>query len=296
MTRLLNKYIRLIFITSGLLLSFTTSQAHAALCNSLNDMVLAEGCSFKSVGGYEGDIGEVIVYALPNTTGTTRFQKVVYIAEPFAVLEDHSRADIINTLGSDTSGSLVNNLLSSGFDIVVFSYPGALNDTYLQRKAYGMETALEQIRSWRLQANLDNDFYKETMIGLSLGGVISRYALAHMESQGIEHGIDTYISVDSPHGGSNVPLSLQRTLRFITNGFQKISGDNQTWYNKAGAWTLSRIGYDETSRSLDSLTGFKLQAMASLRDIETVAVKQLAINHYSAAGSHELKGYNVIVT
>lgn len=263
--------------------------ANAGLCNSLLGMDAEEGCSFTSLSGYEGATGQVVVYTIPNSSGNIRFEKVVYIAEPFAVLEDHSKTDVMNILGSSTSGSMVNQLTSNGFDIIVFSYPGNLNDTYLQRKAYAMATALEQIKTWRSYDNLDNGFYKETLIGLSLGGVISRYALAFMEQQGTEHGIDTYISVDSPHKGANVPLSLQRTLAFISRGFEKVADANQTWYNKFTAWSLSRIGYDEVSQGLDDLTGYKRDALGYLANVDTVAVQQLLINHYSTSVEHPLK-------
>jgi hypothetical protein len=269
--------------------SLLAGVANAGLCNSLLDMDAEAGCSFTSLSGYEGGTGQVVVYTIPNSSGNTRFEKIVYIAEPFAVLEDHSKTDVMNILGSSTSGSMVNQLTSDGFDIIIFSYPGNLNDTYLQRKSYAMASALEQIKTWRSYDDLDNDFYKETLIGLSLGGVISRYALAFMEQQGVEHGIDTYISVDSPHKGANVPLSLQRTLSFISRGFEKVADANQTWYNKFTAWSLSRIGYDEISHGLNNLSGYKRDALGYLANVDTVAVQQLLINHYSTSIEHPLK-------
>lgn len=44
------------------------------------------------------------------------------------------------------------------------------------------------------------------LMGQSMGGLIARYALCKMESDGITHNVSTFISHDSPHLGANVPL------------------------------------------------------------------------------------------
>ena len=45
--------------------------------------------------------------------------------------------------------------------------------------------------------------------GVSMGGIIGRYALAHMESTGEPHGTLTYLSIDAPHGGTYTSLGVQ---------------------------------------------------------------------------------------
>ena len=45
--------------------------------------------------------------------------------------------------------------------------------------------------------------------GVSMGGIISRYALAQMESTGEPHGTATYLSIDAPHGGTYTSLGVQ---------------------------------------------------------------------------------------
>lgn len=46
--------------------------------------------------------------------------------------------------------------------------------------------------------------------GVSMGGVITRYALARMENERIDHQTDKYFSYDSPHLGAWIPLVLQQ--------------------------------------------------------------------------------------
>lgn len=45
--------------------------------------------------------------------------------------------------------------------------------------------------------------------GFSMGGIITRYALAKLEAQQIQHETNLYISFDSPHRGAWVPIGLQ---------------------------------------------------------------------------------------
>ncbi|MCL9759981.1 hypothetical protein [Frankia sp. AiPa1] len=45
--------------------------------------------------------------------------------------------------------------------------------------------------------------------GFSMGGIVTRYALARMELQRIDHQVGVYLSVDSPHRGATVPIALQ---------------------------------------------------------------------------------------
>ncbi|MFD0276828.1 esterase/lipase family protein [Kitasatospora sp. NPDC127111] len=54
-----------------------------------------------------------------------------------------------------------------------------------------------------------------TVGGVSMGGIVTRYALAKMESDGIDHQTATYLSYDSPHNGAWIPLILQQMAYFF---------------------------------------------------------------------------------
>ena len=56
--------------------------------------------------------------------------------------------------------------------------------------------------------------------GLSMGGLVTRFALAKMEYEedecvGPAHGADVYFSYDSPHRGAWIPISLQVFAHFL---------------------------------------------------------------------------------
>lgn len=45
--------------------------------------------------------------------------------------------------------------------------------------------------------------------GFSMGGIVTRYALARMETERLDHQVGVYLSLDSPHHGASVPIALQ---------------------------------------------------------------------------------------
>jgi hypothetical protein len=51
--------------------------------------------------------------------------------------------------------------------------------------------------------------------GLSMGGLVTRYALTRMEHEPVDHQVATYFSYDSPHRGAWIPISLQTFAHFL---------------------------------------------------------------------------------
>ncbi|MFD3683028.1 esterase/lipase family protein [Streptomyces sp. NPDC058613] len=59
--------------------------------------------------------------------------------------------------------------------------------------------------------------------GFSMGGIVTRYALAKMETQRMDHRTGLYFSYDSPHRGASIPVGVQAFSHFIPfpNDFAK---------------------------------------------------------------------------
>ncbi|SES41503.1 esterase/lipase family protein [Actinokineospora terrae] len=53
--------------------------------------------------------------------------------------------------------------------------------------------------------------------GFSMGGLVTRYALAKLERQRVDHRVGVYLSYDSPHRGAWVPIALQNLAHFLTS-------------------------------------------------------------------------------
>ena len=53
------------------------------------------------------------------------------------------------------------------------------------------------------------------IVGPSMGGQMSRYALAYMEKHNIPHNTRLWVSIDSPHLGANIPIGIQSMMNLL---------------------------------------------------------------------------------
>ena len=109
----------------------------------------------------------------------------------------------------------ISNLSNFGYDIYVVDWANSRID--MRDNALWLVDFLDS-----LKAEVDND-HEFVIIGESMGGVIARYALCYMESANYtnptyrpnanrrerKHNCRLMITLDSPHQGANIPLSVQ---------------------------------------------------------------------------------------
>lgn len=121
----------------------------------------------------------------------------------------------------DTNQNLGDIVRDEGFDIVVLNFPqyspadGVVIDggaDFIQRNAMILVELINQINAQKVGTE------KNVVIGPSMGGLISRYALRYMEQNDLEHDTRLYISFDSPHLGANVPIGFQHLFNYMANG------------------------------------------------------------------------------
>jgi hypothetical protein len=67
---------------------------------------------------------------------------------------------------------------------------------------------------------------QNVVIGPSMGGLITRYALNYMEQQSINHDTRLWLSFDSPHRGANTPIGFQHLFNFLAYGLGSNSVDS----------------------------------------------------------------------
>ncbi len=151
-------------------------------------------------GGY--GTGEAYVYLSGAHTAITN---------PIVVVEGF---DLDNTMNWDELYNLLNqqNLLEAlraeGFDAIVLNFTDATD--YVQKNSFVVVELVEEI-----EALLDP--YRDiALVGGSMGGLCSRYALAYMEHNALSHRVRTFISFDGPQKGANIPLGIQYWLDFFS--------------------------------------------------------------------------------
>jgi cytochrome P450 len=138
-----------------------------------------------------GNTGSAHVFRAPGHTG---IRNPVILVEGFPGGRPYDYLyELLNAAGT------LDGLLAAGYDMVLVGLDRGADQ--VQRNA---DVLIECIReaSGRTSAPL-------VVGGVSLGGLVSRYALALLESRGESHNVQTYLSIDTPHGGAYTSLGVQ---------------------------------------------------------------------------------------
>jgi hypothetical protein len=157
----------------------------------------------------------------------------------------------INPLdGQPNRENLIVKLRSIGYDVIILNIPtystSAEGSTvenkkidggadYVERNGRALASYLKATKSTLLANGSNQDI---VIMGPSMGGLISRYALAYMEKQFAatgdvtwKHNTRLWVSFDSPHLGANIPVGAQANIWFfgekLHNDSAKDKFDNQ---------------------------------------------------------------------
>ena len=150
----------------------------------------------------EGDY--YIKYGISNTTNEIR--KPFIFIEGFDYINSQTPDHYLNLYNTYNNG-LISELHNDNFDIIFLDFEHS--GDYLQRNAFLVVKLIERINELKVTN-------EEIIIqGYSLGGVITRYALAYMEQQNIPHNVKLFISHDSPQKGANFPIGIQYSLNTL---------------------------------------------------------------------------------
>lgn len=160
-------------------------------------------------------------------------------------IEDFNYYDDIDPLTGDAARpNLIPKLRSLGYDVIIINHPvytttNVAGQTvaidggsdYIERNALTLVSYIQNLNSI-LTTNGSTE--KLAIVGPSMGGQISRYALAYMDKKFGEtsnpiwkHNTRLWISVDSPHLGANIPLSAQANVWFLGYKMGKIKAKKQ---------------------------------------------------------------------
>ncbi|MFP4845235.1 T9SS type A sorting domain-containing protein [Winogradskyella sp. PE311] len=171
------------------------------------------------VDGFDpGDVRDIAgIYSLLDFTGTSGddnladlvraqdFDVVILNFPEYLRLSDNSLLNIDNV--ADTNGDMIideadfpagSTLVNGGAD-------------FIERNAMILVELLDVINT----AKATNSPEQNVIIGPSMGGLITRYALNYMESENINTDTRLYISFDVPHLGANIPIGLQHQLNYL---------------------------------------------------------------------------------
>lgn len=119
---------------------------------------------------------------------------------------DFTGATSVQTILSELGGiSTFQAWLNQGIDIMFIDWPSPMG--FIENNSQYLRSIIEDL-------NASPDFIAiEAIVGISMGGIISRHTLIEMEEDGIPHNVKTWVSGDSPQEGSNVSVGVQSFAR-----------------------------------------------------------------------------------
>ncbi len=171
----------------------------AALVTPLPDDTLHITATIPYLGSY--GTGDAYVALAP---GHASIVNPIIVVEGFD-LENNMNWDELYTLLNQQN--LIETLRSDGFDAVVLNFSDATDA--IQKNAFVVAELIQQV-----QAQV-SPLTSVAVVGASMGGLCSRYALAYMENRSLPHRVRTWLSFDGPQAGADIPLGLQHWIRFF---------------------------------------------------------------------------------
>uniref|UniRef100_UPI004047D8CD T9SS type A sorting domain-containing protein n=2 Tax=Roseivirga sp. TaxID=1964215 RepID=UPI004047D8CD len=98
---------------------------------------------------------------------------------------------------------------ANGYDVIYLKFDDTHDD--IRNNA---EVLKDLIRDVNLRKTGSHPI---SVIGVSMGGLVARYALTDMERDGETHNVNRYISFDAPHLGANVSLGYQKLVNDVND-------------------------------------------------------------------------------
>ena len=130
---------------------------------------------------------------------------------------------LLNYTDSNGEQNLADLVISQGYDVVILNFPIYTRSVdmmeidggadFIERNAMLLVDLINTINT-----NKTVDADDLVIIGPSMGGLISRYALNYMENEAIDHETRLWLSFDSPHYGANVPIGFQHQFNYLASG------------------------------------------------------------------------------
>ncbi|GLR16488.1 hypothetical protein GCM10007940_11030 [Portibacter lacus] len=112
---------------------------------------------------------------------------------------------------SESSPNFADDLLNDGYDIVFVNFESGADDIIENGKAF--KNFLNIVINGSTYRDRKTEM--SIIVGPSMGGLITRYALAKLEEDDIPHFTKSWVAFDSPMKGAYIPISVQYAVEFM---------------------------------------------------------------------------------
>ncbi|MBS1758836.1 MAG: hypothetical protein JST23_01835 [Bacteroidetes bacterium] len=97
------------------------------------------------------------------------------------------------------------------YDLIFVDFDNGTD--HIQRNAFVVDAVIRWVNS--IKTTWNGVRQQNVIMGLSMGGLCTRYALRDMENNNINHECRLFISHDVPHQGANVPVGIQMAAQHL---------------------------------------------------------------------------------
>lgn len=145
-----------------------------------------------------------------------RLDKPVVIVQPYYVDIENTGYSQDQFYNDVNQGGLISSLRAAGYDVVLYRYNS--QDSGVEFNAQGIKRLVQIIGA-------KPGVTSTSFIGLSMGGVVTRFALKELERTVGLNKVATYVSFDAPHLGANFPRSvIDNTSRLLSKVDNSLCG------------------------------------------------------------------------
>jgi hypothetical protein len=207
-----------------------------------------------------------------------------------------------NSLNSDRA--ITRDLRKDGYDLIFVNWISEGGRDDIRRNAFLLQ---QIIATMNTRKAINKSIEKNVIIGISMGGVIAKYALLDLERKNPNmlnggHDVKTFISYDSPLQGANIPLGFQYMLKDLGDGILggllgrnvgQLKGGLVSLKSSAAKQLITYQAFDSNPKFPSNFTSFynELNGMGKLQKCEfrTISNGSLVGTQNFSAGKSLLK-------
>lgn len=125
---------------------------------------------------------------------------------------------------------LISELRNNGYDLIYLDFHNGAD--FMENNAMLLVELIRRVNFIKCSKE------EIVVIGASMGGQITRFALSYMEQLQTPHCVRNFVAYDSPNQGANIPLGLQHFLRYYKGKLPKIRDQFSRKINRAASRQL----------------------------------------------------------
>ncbi|WP_394391440.1 esterase/lipase family protein [Shewanella woodyi] len=208
-------------------------------------------------------------------SGDNILDKPVVVVQPYKFSLSDTNYSASDYYSDVNNGGLLSSLRSAGYDVILYRYEK--QDSGVTYNAKGLTRLLEMLKDV-------NTVTSTSIVGLSMGGVVSRYALAKLENANdlSNYKVSTFISFDAPYRGINFPKTIldtshslldkvDTTLCGLSPDCRQARRELESIISKMNTLTFKELVFTIGSSSHDQLKS-QLQQVGHVDSIPTLAL------------------------